>query len=60
MAWFARWFRKPAPAPARAPAPVSAPSPPDDIAAARATSREVVGLVVSSLKDSRGIHLRAD
>jgi hypothetical protein len=58
MAWFKRWFGKAAPRASaeKSPAPeLSA----DALAGARRASREVLGLVMASLKDQRGIHLES-
>ena len=58
MSWFGRLFGKQTPA-----QPIETPRaqqlPADAFTGARKASREVLGLVMSSLKDQRGIHLES-
>lgn len=56
MSWFSRWLGKPAEA-AGAPKPQALPA--DEFVGAREASRELLGFVMSSLKDERGIHLES-
>jgi hypothetical protein len=56
MSWFSRLFGKPSET--AAPAGSQA-LPAEDFTTARAASRELLGLVMSSLKDERGIHLES-
>jgi hypothetical protein len=58
MGWLDRWFGRP-PQAAAPPSTARTETLSEDYASARDAGREVVGLVMNSLKDARGIHLES-